>query len=1102
MELTALRLADFEWTTHIDGVWSEPPHDVPALHQKVRDELAFQIERLAQRPGAASPLGVVLTGEAGSGKTHLLSALRKIAFGRGASFALIDMTDVKDFWATAQLGFLSALQRPGASGRRQLSEILQHIIETCGGPGSRGLDVEKLAALRPPRLINVIDELIAGLGKRYPLETHQYRDVIRALALINCDAFEIANIGYGWLQGMGLDEDHQLVHDLRNYQMQTSQLLKALSWLNSLRAPMIIALDQLDAIVAEQNLASDPLSPDPAAAARQNAARAIIERIANGLMDLQGAACRSLVVVSCLEATWSVLSQKALASAPARFLPPIELVKPGADAFAHRMIASRLAESYRKHQVTPPHETWPFAPSAFQGLTLTPREVLKRCHQHVRACVGAGRIVELQSLGASAAAPVGAGPSDDLAKLDERYAALQREAKVQGLKSEPAEAQLDRLLEEACVCLTLEEPLPEGKDALVDRDFEGAGRFDPLHARIRLVHHDQGDREQHYSFRFLEHANAVAFQARLNAAVTAAGIDRQLDFRKLVILRFGPLPGGKKTQDLLAQFASLGGVFQAPSNQDLGAMSALAALRAEKSASALEPWLRARRPASQISLFKEARQFLFGASPGASPAAPTPLDGAPSKLREVSAPGVSAKPAPAPHPSRPLQPELDLSPSRRASPAEGPPSPRPDAAGQLPIGNRIIAGSAGAEIISVPVEQLSKHAVVLAGAGSGKTMLVRRMVEEAALQKIPSIVLDPAGDLARLGDPWPEPPPELDEADREKAQRYLAQTEVVVFTPGRAAGNPLRFDPLPDLSSLEGDEYTIARDLARGALEPLALGRTGAAKKGRLGVLTTALDYQAQHGPPGLDAFIALLGDLPEEAAGGFDKAQKHAREMADALREQQHINPLLRREGEPLDPAVLFGDAKGGSGRTRISVVSFVGLPSPEEQQAFVSQLARTLFGWIKLNPKVQGRALRGLLVVDEAKDFAPSAGASASGAGLIRLANQARKYGLGLIFATQAPKSIDHNIIANCATQLYGRAASPAAQDVIRDQIQARGGSGDDIAKLTAGTFYLHTEGMAAPARVKTRFSLSHHPKNPLSPDEVLERAVRSRRALHPGE
>jgi DNA helicase HerA-like ATPase len=86
-------------------------------------------------------------------------------------------------------------------------------------------------------------------------------------------------------------------------------------------------------------------------------------------------------------------------------------------------------------------------------------------------------------------------------------------------------------------------------------------------------------------------------------------------------------------------------------------------------------------------------------------------------------------------------------------------------------------------------------------------------------------------------------------------------------------------------------------------------------------------------------------------------------------------------------------------------------------------------LFSWIKRHPAPPNIPLRGLLVIDEAKDFIPAGKAVACKESLLRLTAQARKYGLGLIFATQAPKSIDHNILTNCSTQFFGKANSPAA-------------------------------------------------------------------------
>jgi DNA helicase HerA-like ATPase len=86
-------------------------------------------------------------------------------------------------------------------------------------------------------------------------------------------------------------------------------------------------------------------------------------------------------------------------------------------------------------------------------------------------------------------------------------------------------------------------------------------------------------------------------------------------------------------------------------------------------------------------------------------------------------------------------------------------------------------------------------------------------------------------------------------------------------------------------------------------------------------------------------------------------------------------------------------------------------------------------LFSWIKKNPDPGGRALRGLLVIDEAKDFVPSSQASVCKESLMRLAAQARKYHLGLIFATQNPKDIENRIVGNCSTHFYGKVNAPAA-------------------------------------------------------------------------
>ena len=217
---------------------------------------------------------------------------------------------------------------------------------------------------------------------------------------------------------------------------------------------------------------------------------------------------------------------------------------------------------------------------------------------------------------------------------------------------------------------------------------------------------------------------------------------------------------------------------------------------------------------------------------------------------------------------------------------------------------------------------------------------------------------------------------------------------------------------------------------------------------------------------------------------------------MADALRVAIQTNPLLRSAGTPMDPAVLFGD-EAPSSRARISVVSLVGLPSLESQQHFLNQLSMTLFSWIKKHPGLTGRALRGLLVIDEAKDFVPSIRSTPCKESLMRLAAQARKYHLGVVFATQNPKDIETRIVGNCSTHFYGKANAPAAIEVIRDQLRLKGGSGDDVPRLPRGRFYVHNAdaGFVAPLRIDVPLCLSRHPDNPLDEAEVVRKAAASR-------
>ncbi len=398
------------------------------------------------------------------------------------------------------------------------------------------------------------------------------------------------------------------------------------------------------------------------------------------------------------------------------------------------------------------------------------------------------------------------------------------------------------------------------------------------------------------------------------------------------------------------------------------------------------------------------------------------------------------------------------------------------------------AGRPGAQI---DLASLRRHLAIFAGSGSGKTVLLRRVIEECALQGVSSIVLDPNNDLARLGDEWPSPPSPWLAGDAAQARDYHDHTDVVIWTPRREGGRPLTFQPLPDFGSVldDVDERNAAVDAAVEALVPrVGANRPGARAAREKAVLTEAMWWFALGAGHDLGAFIDLLANLPEHVSEQT-RGPQIAADLADRLRAARTTDPLFAGSGEPADPGLLLTPPPGK--RARISVISRVGMASDEQWHGFVNQLQMALFTWVKRNP-ASDSPLGGLLVMDEAQDLVPSAGATACSESTRRLASQARKYGLGLLFATQSPKALHNSIPGNATTQLFGLLNAPVQIAAARELARAKGGDVPDIARLATGQFYLATEGSAF-RRIGAPMCLSHHPASPLTEDEVIARAAR---------
>ena len=107
-EFDAFRAINFDWTRKLKSVWRDPHYHVPGLHGQAVDDVRdyFFLKTVDPDPDD-EPLGRVIVGPAGFGKTHLIGELRRQVWEREGWFVLLDFIGIKDFWFSVALGFLS-----------------------------------------------------------------------------------------------------------------------------------------------------------------------------------------------------------------------------------------------------------------------------------------------------------------------------------------------------------------------------------------------------------------------------------------------------------------------------------------------------------------------------------------------------------------------------------------------------------------------------------------------------------------------------------------------------------------------------------------------------------------------------------------------------------------------------------------------------------------------------------------------------------------------------------------------------------------------------------------------------------------------------------
>ncbi len=364
------------------------------------------------------------------------------------------------------------------------------------------------------------------------------------------------------------------------------------------------------------------------------------------------------------------------------------------------------------------------------------------------------------------------------------------------------------------------------------------------------------------------------------------------------------------------------------------------------------------------------------------------------------------------------------------------------------------------EPVTIKASDLTTHGVIVGMTGSGKTGLGVNLLEEALLCGIPTLIIDPKGDMGNLALNFPDHSPADYEpwVDAAKAARKgmtttemaaqiavergaeLAEhgltaermrllkdgTEVTIYTPGSSAGVGLNVLGSVEASDLDWstDAETI-RDEIEGFVSSLLLlaGVDSDPVSGPEHILiATIIEVWWRQGKSlDLPTLISQIPKPPFRKLGVFELDAFLDEKKRTALAVK--LNGLLASpsfaswmEGEPLSIDRLIG----AGDRTKCAVLYMAHL-SDEERQFVVTLILSKLVTWIRSQPG--SGELRALVYMDEAFGYAPPSAEPPSKKPILTILKQARAFGVGLVLVTQNPVDLDYKAMSNAGTWVIGR-------------------------------------------------------------------------------
>lgn len=453
--------------------------------------------------------------------------------------------------------------------------------------------------------------------------------------------------------------------------------------------------------------------------------------------------------------------------------------------------------------------------------------------------------------------------------------------------------------------------------------------------------------------------------------------------------------------------------------------------------------------------------------------------------------------------------------------------------GQFYLGREIgSSGRADGDLVLYESGNLTTHGVCVGMTGSGKTGLCLALLEEAAMDGIPALIVDPKGDLGNLlltftqmrgedFEPWVNeedarkagvPMAEFASAEAEKWKAGLAEwgqtpervatlrerAEIAIYTPGSNAGRPLSILRSFAAPGDQADPEIIAervQSTTAGLLGLLGIDADPLRSR-EFSLLSAIFQHAWTNGEsPDLEALIRAVQKPPFTRVGVLDLEEFFPAKQRLGL--VMALNNLLAspgfaswREGEPLDIASLLRTQEG---KPRLAVLSIAHL-SDDERMFFVTTLLEEVIAWMRRQPGTP--SLRALLYMDEIFGYLPPVANPPSKGPLLLLLKQARAFGLGLLVATQNPADLDYKALANYGTWFIGRLQTDRDKMRILEGLEsASAGRGTDRATLNEllnslgkRIFLLNSVHLSAPVVFTTRWTMSYL-RGPLTREQIRQ-------------